>query len=1080
MFLNKAPIKTGEWTGEAMMRKRIVTDRIISLFIAFTLILSCSFFFNETSYAADTDDIASGIWGTCEWVIDADGVLTISAGTLPSVTVDDDMEKVPWYLFAEEIREVRFDGTVHLSEHADHLFADCQEMTAFDASGLDTSSAESAAELFSGCLALSDIDPSGWETGNMTNMTAMFRDCINIESLDLSGWDMSKVTDLYYTFNGCLSLRDIDPSGWDTSSITNLAGAFAGCESIESLDLSGWDTSKVMDLSYMFDSCQSIENLDLSEWDTGNVEDMTQMFYTCGSLSTLDISGWDLSRDRGQDHILDGCESLKKLVIPESASPIVLPRTMLLQPAGTAVSECTQAGTYIGCAKIVFLSNNFNNERKEQYIPWSEEAASYPLADNTFEPENSTLSFNSWNTAPLGNGTRYEDRQLVTYDEIAAMEQYGEATLFAMWGDYGSGDDVTWDLSDSGVLTISGHGPMETYNCYDIYQIYPPWYSVRESIVEVVIEDGITVIGAHSFWDCTNITKVTIPDSVWWIADCAFYNCSSLTEVVIPDSVTRISIEAFSLCKGLTSVRLPNYLKRIEEGSFSFCSSLPSITIPDGVISINGAAFGSCTSMTSVTIPDSVTSIAKSAFINCISLPEIELPDSLTSIVTETFKGCRSLTEIDIPGSVTSIGDVAFYGCSKLQKMILPTGVETVGTSAFDACSEMGYVFIPETVTDLGDNQFIDCSSLESIYVVKDSFADSWLLSRNESRIKYVAKSGEHYFYEEIIKLPTYDEPGLKKLTCVVCGETWTEEIPKLGGNEILRIAGSNRYATAIAAADHLKEQNGISKFDSIIVASGAGFPDALSASYLAYKKNGPILLVNGGTITMVTDYINANLAQGGTVYIVGGPGAVPEAVDRKINGTVKRLAGSNRYGTNIAVLDEAGVAGEDLLIASGTGFADALSASAAKRPIFLVGTALTADQKSYLEKNAGTMSGKIYIVGGTGAVSQGIEDIVKGYGSIKRLAGSNRYSTSIAVAEALFADKLDNVVIANGKNFPDGLSGGPIAVEYEAPLILVVDGVSEHAEKYFAEENASRLVIMGGTGVISDATAGKIAGGTE
>lgn len=124
---------------------------------------------------------------------------------------------------------------------------------------------------------------------------------------------------------------------------------------------------------------------------------------------------------------------------------------------------------------------------------------------------------------------------------------------------------------------------------------------------------------------------------------------------------------------------------------------------------------------------------------------------------------------------------------------------------------------------------------------------------------------------------------------------------------------------------------------------------------------------------------INSNLASGGTVYIVGGTGAVPAALDQKINGKVQRLAGSNRYATNIEVLKEAGVEGEDLLIASGKGFADALSASAAKKPIFLVGAALTADQKSYLDTNAKITSGKIYIIGGTGVISDATAERITG-----------------------------------------------------------------------------------------------------
>ena len=107
---------------------------------------------------------------------------------------------------------------------------------------------------------------------------------------------------------------------------------------------------------------------------------------------------------------------------------------------------------------------------------------------------------------------------------------------------------------------------------------------------------------------------------------------------------------------------------------------------------------------------------------------------------------------------------------------------------------------------------------------------------------------------------------------------TYTEVLPKLDRPDesiILRIAGSNRSATAIEAAKQLKARKGIEKFDNIVIASGTGFADALSASYLAYKKDGPILLVDKSSITTVTDFVNENLATGGKVFIVGGEGAV-------------------------------------------------------------------------------------------------------------------------------------------------------------------------------------------------------------
>ena len=80
------------------------------------------------------------------------------------------------------------------------------------------------------------------------------------------------------------------------------------------------------------------------------------------------------------------------------------------------------------------------------------------------------------------------------------------------------GNDLTWALDDAGTLTISGTGEMDNY--YDIDGI--PWYDDSESIVKVVVEDGVTSIGSSAFYGCSSLASVTIPDSVTSIGEGAF------------------------------------------------------------------------------------------------------------------------------------------------------------------------------------------------------------------------------------------------------------------------------------------------------------------------------------------------------------------------------------------------------------------------------------------------------------------------------------------------------------------------------------------------------------------------------
>lgn len=112
------------------------------------------------------------------------------------------------------------------------------------------------------------------------------------------------------------------------------------------------------------------------------------------------------------------------------------------------------------------------------------------------------------------------------------------------------GENVTWVLNGS-LLTISGTGDM-----YDYEPGQSPFYYYRAYISKVVIELGVTSVGACAFDFCQNLKSVTLPESIQNIGSSSF-QFTALKEITIPNGVWRIGGGAFNCCTELLSISLP-------------------------------------------------------------------------------------------------------------------------------------------------------------------------------------------------------------------------------------------------------------------------------------------------------------------------------------------------------------------------------------------------------------------------------------------------------------------------------------------------------------------------------------------
>jgi cell wall-associated protease len=260
------------------------------------------------------------------------------------------------------------------------------------------------------------------------------------------------------------------------------------------------------------------------------------------------------------------------------------------------------------------------------------------------------------------------------------------------------------------------------------------------------------------------------------------------------------------------------------------------------------------------------------------------------------------------------------------------------------------------------------------------------------------------------------------------------------------RISGKDRYETAVKIS---QDGWGDEGSEYAVIATGSNFPDALSATPLAYRVGGPLLLTAPNTLP---DSVKEELIRLGVkkVYLVGGKGAISDTVKtqlEKMKITVTRLSGADRFETSVKIADEIGTDGS-VVVATGKSFADALSiapiAAQLEMPILLANKdSIPASVSSFIKR---WQADTTYVIGGTGAIS---DVAAKKLPGMKRISGKDRYATNSQIIER-FIDDIDPTFtyIATGTNYPDALAGSALAAQYFSPVVLTNPKTANGATK--------------------------------
>ncbi|MGD6803489.1 cell wall-binding repeat-containing protein [Rossellomorea aquimaris] len=285
----------------------------------------------------------------------------------------------------------------------------------------------------------------------------------------------------------------------------------------------------------------------------------------------------------------------------------------------------------------------------------------------------------------------------------------------------------------------------------------------------------------------------------------------------------------------------------------------------------------------------------------------------------------------------------------------------------------------------------------------------------------------------------------------------------KLDGRTVARLAGSSRYSTAAEIS-----KSGWDTAETVLIARGGDFPDALAGAPLAKKLNSPILLTDQKGLSKETRAELIRL-KAKKVTILGGKKAVSPDVAEEIQNLgvkVDRIAGSGRFETAAMIAEQLGGNPQKAVLTYGYNYPDALAvasyAASNGYPILLTDKqSLPTATKKALQDIKQT-----YIIGGRAVIS---DAVVSELDDPVRISGSDRYETAVNIIKKLNMPA-DRVYVATGTSFADALTGSVLAAKNKAPLILVKQNeVPAVVNTFIKQKQITDFTILGGKGAVGD-----------
>ena len=463
----------------------------------------------------------------------------------------------------------------------------------------------------------------------------------------------------------------------------------------------------------------------------------------------------------------------------------------------------------------------------------------------------------------------------------------------------GGDGEVHWELyDDTATLRIWGHGNMKDYDDYD----ETPWYEydARNTVKHIVVEDGITSIGAYAFAKFYYVEDISLGKDVFGIHDYAFWQATYYSakdvDLVIPAETYEIREGAFYEAMHLKTVNIksdrdtyPWYvtddwgIQGLEIGMYAFydCENIETLTIgniekPNNMtVKLGYGSFEYCESLHTIHFADSLASIGEAAFYGCPALRNINYygtqeqfeqvdidenwNDDLLNVI-ERVDGRR--IEYLYVGKLTYIdkdGDIATLDCSKVRCRTLNSSIRELTGGWYIVDSVVDYDWNRLYVREDSNLLLLDHCGIDSKrgIGVNDTELCIYAQSSDEDTMGYINITDSDL---DIAGLG--GDKGVKEGTVTICGG---------------RIEAQGGANAAGIGSGHLGDCT-VNIYGGIVTGrsynGGAGIGSGDSSESDQTDSNCTVNIY-GGTVTAIADAFGAGIGSGdrgdSTVNIYGG-----------------------------------------------------------------------------------------------------------------------------------------------------------------------------------------------------------------